>query len=243
MNPESVRDLGYQSHLVFPAKRFKEGDLKAFANELEDRGVSHNRSAFQDNFAELVQNDGSTDELTRTIIKSDRLLLSHDNVQSQGFAIFSQKLEIIAQAAFEHLSVGVITNQLHTIQKLVTPKRGADARIFLLEKLCGIGADKRKVLKRPLHGAGLRLCFPITDRQDPFEYDVKIESYLRDGTLLYVQNSGKFHLPLVAQSLKSLTGNLDRTNEFLLGEIFDFLKQFNDGSGEGAKEDWGKDHE
>lgn len=231
MNPETARDFGYHTEFAFPARRLGEPLLKVFARELEERGVPHNQSAFQDNYAELVQTDNASGERTKITIKPDRVAVGHENVQKEGLVIYGQKVDLVAKTVLERLGVPVLAQQVHVIRKLVNPAGTKDARQYLLDGVCKFDERRRSTFGRPLHGAGLRFYFPATDRQDPCEYDVKVESFLRDGTLLYLENLGKFHLPLTLQNLEKLTVNVERTNEFLLDRVFAFFAQFNDSAG------------
>jgi hypothetical protein len=227
MNAESARDFGFHSEFGFPPRRFPESMLKTFAHELDERGVSHNRSAFQDNHAELAQTSGGSAEVTKIIFKPDRFILSHQNVEREGLVIFTQKLEIVSRAVLEKLGVPVFTSQTHALRKLVTPRGGQDARLFLLEAVCGFDTRKRELLGRPLHGNGLRLTFGAVEATDPHEFDVKVESYFRDPRLLYIENQGRFHLPVVMQNLEVVPRNVDRTDDFLRVSVFPFLESFN----------------
>jgi hypothetical protein len=226
MNIETARDFGYQTELLYPPVRLTEQALKDFAYQLDRRGVSYNQSRYADNGLELVQSSTSSAELSRYVVKPDRLVVVHENVERLGFEIFCEKVEIIAKMCMEAFHLPFFLSQVHVIRKIVNPAGTPDARLYLLDHVCGFGEDRRKAFRRPVHGVGLRFVFPVVSNDDPYEFDVKVESFLRDGRLLFIENIGRFHPPVVANNLAALRAGLEKTNAFLLDQIAAFFAQF-----------------
>lgn len=233
MNIETARDFGYQTELMFPPVRFTETALKEFAFNLDRKGVSYNQSRFAESALELVQTSTNSAETSRYVLKSDRLVVSHENVERIGFEIFCEKVEIIGKMVIEAFRMPFFLAQTHVLRKIVNPHGTPDARLYLLDRVCQFGDEKRKAFNRPVHGFGLRFVFPAT-QEDPTEFDVKVESFLRDGRLLYLENIGRFHPPVVAQNLAALRAGLERTNAFLLEQIATFFAQFHGETGHGS---------
>jgi len=233
MNIETARDFGYQTELLFPPVRFTEPALKEFAFNLDRQGVSYNQSRYADSALELIQSSSNSAETSRTVLKSDRLVVAHENVERFGFEICCEKVEVIGKMVIETFRMPFFLAQTHVLRKLVSPVGTPDARLYLLDRVCQFGDEKRKAFKRPVHGFGLRFVFPAT-QEDPTEFDVKVESFLRDGRLLFMENVGRFHPPVVAQNLGALRAGLDRTNAFLLEQIASFFAQFHGGESAGG---------
>ncbi len=230
MNIETARDFGYQTEILFPPVRFGETALKEFAFNLDRRGVSYNQSRFGDSALELTQASTSSAETSRYVLKTDRVAVVHENVERLGFEIFCEKVEIISKMLVESFRMPFLLGQTHVIRKIVNPAGASDARLYLLDTVCRFGEEKRRAFMRPVHGFGLRFVFPATP-EDPTEFDVKVESFLRDGRLLYLENVGRFHAPVVAQNLAALRAGLDRTNTFLREQMASFFAQFEAGEG------------
>jgi hypothetical protein len=77
-----------------------------------------------------------------------------------------------------------------------------------------------------VHGIGLRLFFsPGTEV--PVEFDVKVESLLRDATQLFLENTAKFYVPLQTADLTPVKNGLEATENFLTETVVKFLCQFN----------------
>lgn len=124
------------------------------------------------------------------------------------------------------LGIPAFVLQQCLIRKVANPLAQTDARVFLSQRVCSIEDKKLQAFGRPLHGIGLRFFFSPS-QEAPFEFDVKVESLLRDPTQLFLENTAKFYAPQQTADLMPVKRNLEATEQFLSDTFIKFLCQFN----------------
>ncbi len=93
----------------------------------------------------------------------------------------------------------------------------------LWETWLGQPRDALQAFGRPILGGGFRLVMPpVADESEPTEVEVKIESYLRDATKLFVET--QFVWPQPAQELKP-QARLGQVNSFLIERVLRFAEE------------------
>ena len=70
---------------------------------------------------------------------------------------------------------------------------------------------------------GIRLVFPA-DKDSPVEFEVKVESFVRDTTRLFLQVHARFLQPLPTKDPKLALGCLRKTKQFLEERVFPFVE-------------------
>lgn len=67
------------------------------------------------------------------------------------------------------------------------------------------------------------------EHPDDPEFDVRIETLIRDVNMLYIENKSRFPNPINSTDVEQMTRNLNATREFIHTRVFEFLSQFESG--------------
>ncbi len=155
-------------------------------------------------------------------IRPDSLALSIIN--PQGDTKYCMKIfEDIFTKAIKNLRLQLFLDQKYVIRKLLEADKG-DARQLIVESLASKAGEKLKAFgNRPIHGIGVRIFLPpINEERNAL--NVKIESFLPDPRLVFIEVEGVFYEPLQAMDSNVLTDRLARTNDFLDKNVLHFLR-------------------
>ena len=225
MNPESIRPLSFGILLVHPPLLHSDKKLRELFNSL---GAVHEFTEYQqasEGTAQFRRVWRGSNERLLCVFHKDRVEVVHDfpTTDLQGFWRTAE--DVLAESV-KTLRIPAFVLQQYLIRKVGHAQGGKDARVFLIQNVCSVGDDKLKVFGRPLHGVGVRVFFAASE-QSPVEFDVKMESMLRDPMQLFLENVAKFYVPLQVGDLNPVKSNLEATEQFLTETIVNFLSQFN----------------
>lgn len=225
MNPESISPLSFGVLLVHPPLLHSDKKLRELFNKL---GTIHEFTEYQqltEGAAQFRRTWRATNERISCTFRNDRVEIVHDfpTTDLQGFW---RTVQDVLSESVKMLRIPAFVLQQYLIRKVANPLAVADARIFLTQKVCSIQDEQLQEFGRPLHGIGLRLFFPAS-QEAPAEYDVKVESLLRDPMQLFLENRAKFYVPVQTADLTPMKSNLEATEQFLTETVVRFLYQFN----------------
>ncbi len=225
MNPESITPLSFGVLLVHPPLLHSDKKLRELFTRL---GTVHEFTQYQqpaEGTAQFHRIWRATNERLACNFHRDRIEMVHDfpSTDLQGFWRTAQ--DVLAES-IRMLQIPAFVLQQYLIRKTANPLAEADARVFLVQKVCSIESQSLEALGRPFHGIGLRFFFPAS-QEAPFEFDVKVESLLRDPSQLFLENTAKFYVPIPIADLMPIEKNLEATERFLAHTFVNFLCQFN----------------
>lgn len=225
MNPESLTPLSFGVLLVHPPLLHSDKKLMELFTKL---GTIHELTQYQqpaEGSARFHRIWRATNESLMCNFNRDRIEIIHDfpSTDLQGFWRTAQ--DVLAEST-KMLQIPAFMLQQYLIRKTANPLKEADARVFLVQRVCSIENSALEAFGRPFHGIGLRFFFPAS-QEAPFEFDVKAESLLRDPTQLYLENTAKFYVPIQTTDLMPIEKNLEATEQFLAHTFVNFLCQFN----------------
>jgi len=227
MNKESLRDVCYTINLLNPNIRHTKEQLQdLYANTAKIH--DYTSSVIRENgTAEFRITDQRTSETTKYVFTSNSILLVHEFINKISLDHFAKSASDIVSNAIQYLNIPIFVEQRYVVRCHANPLNLSDARKFITEKVCSIKESELNPYGRIVHGIGLRFFFPPTSNE-PNEFDVKIESLLRDPRCLYLECMARFFQPLQKDSLDLMRTNLLSTKEFIYSNISDFLNQFNE---------------
>lgn len=225
MNPESLTPLTFGILLMHPPLLHSDKSLKELFTKL---GTIHDFAQYQqpsEGSAQFTRIWRGSNERLACVFQNDRVEIVHEfpSTDLQGFWRTAHDILI---ESIKLLKVPVFLIQQYLIRKTASPLAEADARLFLAHRVCKLENRELQVLERPLHGIGLRFVFPAS-QDAPFEFDVRMESLLRDPSQLFLENSAKFLAPVQGPDLTGIQKNLESVDQFLTQTIVGFLSQFN----------------
>jgi hypothetical protein len=230
MYPES-RTIYFGTEIIHPPQKYEKPALQDFYMELARNakycGCDYATfSLVGPNSADLQTVEGES--VSRCLVRHDRMHISEDWTKA-SVDDFVTRVKEIAAIASRVLNTRIYIMQTCVVRCLFRPSSTKDTRIFLSEKVCSLsGKDKIFMYfnNRPAHMFGIRLFFPAVTEQ-PFEFDVKIESFGRDTSWIFTENMGTYRgAPVSPDNLEPLETNIRTTLEFLTKNTFEFLQQF-----------------
>ena len=226
MHPEP-KTIYYYAALIHPPQVYSEKRVFDKINlRLSEMNMSYTDYRFR---AEMgARFTGKVDNTTyHLVFQRDRIIVSEDWVTSDA-AEFSDVVSRIAEMAAEELRIQFFINQIAVVRALFTPSNFPDSRVFLGDNLCGLkGKLSENFPSRPAATFGLRFSFPPT-RDDPISFNVRMESYNRDPSQIFVEASSH---PVPRGPIKPDEGdrimeNISRAERFIMEDLFQFLDQF-----------------
>jgi len=151
----------------------------------------------------------------RTIIKDEFTSLSYEEFKSQSVTLLTRIKDSIGIPVFISQSL---------IIRVISPTSANNfAGKVILENLTKITQEQLAIFQRPLTGLGLRFVFPPT-RENPNEFQVRIEPYFKDVHMFFIETIGRFFQPI--QDISLLPQSMDSVYDFLNQKIFPFLGMF-----------------
>lgn len=226
MNPETIRDHGYIVELNYPPMNYVSQNLRDLVNDVLARYnfTSVNYSANQDEVV-LSSREAREREITRAGFFRNRMFLEKGPIHGGTIESFLPVVEDMINLTVNRLRIPLFI-QRNVIRIIANPDGLNDSRIFIGSRVCSFTEDVIRVFGRPIHAVGLRWFFPPTNPNQP-EYDVKIETLLRDASLIFIENSGRFQQPVNANQIQTVINHIRETRNFITTEIVNFLVQFN----------------
>ena len=226
MNKQTLRDDCYIIHLFTPNVRYSKEQLQdLYTNTAKTHDYSY--SVFKDEgSAEFRITDQRTPEQTKYIFDGSTVLLVHESVGKIGLEHFLERANDLISNAIKYLKIPLFIQQNSVIRCNASPFHTDDSRRFILESVCSLKEERLKSFGRLVHGVGLRFFFP--PMQDKlYQFDIKIESLLKDPRVLYLECMGSFFQPIQVSTLDMIKENMHTTKDFIYNNISDFLEQFN----------------
>jgi len=137
---------------------------------------------------------------------------------------FAHEVMEIAGVALPIFSIPVIIIQSCVIRAIAKPHGYEDSRDFLFNR--GLGLSAQRVVqefRRPAAVAGLRVTFPPLPNE-PNEHRVRLESFARDPSMLFLEVSSIFHKnPVPAADLTRIVTNFKDCYRFLEDRVCPFV--------------------
>jgi hypothetical protein len=154
----------------------------------------------------------------------DRIQLTEDHT---GISVeqFGRKAMAVVSTALKILGVPLILVQQTTARITSMPNNFKNASEYLARSVFKIHSDDLEAFGRPTSVFGFRLVFPPTAEQ-PHNFNVRIECYVRDGRSLYIENVGTFKSPIQPSSLDQIEKQAQLTSDFLVNNVVKFLSTF-----------------
>ncbi len=137
---------------------------------------------------------------------------------------FAHEVQEVVSVSFTVLRIPIIMVQSCVIRATVKPYGYNDARDFLFHH--GLGLPGRQVVEqfgRPAAVAGMRITFPPL-ANTPNEHRVRIESYGRDPSLLFLEVMSIFpKTPIAAPQLDRIVTHFEECYAFLEERVCPFV--------------------
>ncbi len=139
---------------------------------------------------------------------------------------FLRKVDEIGKRVVTDLGASVINAQTATVRSTFALSHFDDARIFLLDHLCGQEGKIGPHFRRPMVTGGLRFVLPETPEHKG-AYHVLIESFRHNAKEIFVEVKGVFaNVGVDIENVHRLGENVTAVRKFILDSVFPFLDQY-----------------
>jgi len=138
---------------------------------------------------------------------------------------FLERLGAVAETCAAELGVQQFNVQQCIVRSVVTPRSAADSRLFLGERLCGLGGEQLEVMGRPVGMLGLRFMFPATEA-DNSVYNVRIESYNFDVRSVFLEVAAVYPTTITRDRHALLSDNFHLAYGFMQNNVCRFVAGF-----------------
>ena len=174
--------------------------------------------------ARIERRSPESEGFSQLTILGDRIQMidDHTGVTAEQF---SKKAIEVLRILMPTLGVPIILVQQTKVRMTSSPGNYRTAAEFLARRLFQVSAQELEPLGRPTSVFGFRLVFPAT-KEHSENFNVRIESYVRDATALYIENTGTFKTPIQLAGLEQVEKNLNDTSDFVSENLVNFLSTY-----------------
>ncbi len=225
MNKNSIIPLSFIVELLNPPMKHLLADTQKLF--LEFKEIYSNYNQLTDSITELSSVDKNTQEVKKLIIRNERIVILND-FSSTTLEGFWQTARDVIKKTVMILNIPLFSFRQYTIRFIASPLKEKDSRIFLKKVVSGIKEDELESLGRPFQGFGLRFIFsPSKTEQN--EYNIRIESLLKDPGKIFMENQARFITPLQLETnyLSDIKGEISEAYNFLKHNVSGFLEHYN----------------
>ena len=145
---------------------------------------------------------------------------------------FLDKVREVGMRSLSCLGMPMFLAQTATLRSTFALTHFDDARVFLLDHMCGQVDRISPFFKRPIAVGGLRFVLPETladgiHPQHPGAFHVVIESFRHSFKEVFVEVKGIFgNQRLDAETLETAIENIRRVRSFIVESVFPYLNQY-----------------
>jgi hypothetical protein len=213
--------------ITIPAPSITHQSYLAFQQEVISSGLDFLRAENPQNQIILTREAPSPIRIAVSMLESQvgQVLIVAPNPK-EALELFIQEVEA-ALGAFETVWPAQnrqIIKSDGTIREL-HETTGKHAFQELWEKRLGQPSQPLKTFGRPIRGGGLRFVMdPLQDEDDPVQIEVKIESFLRDTTKIFVETQFIWPRPTAPGSSFDARERLFRMNSYIEHQVQAFLR-------------------
>ena len=160
--------------------------------------------------------------VSRISFMKDRLSFQeeHSNVSLEGLR---RRIEAVIGTVVEKLSIPVFIVRNVTLRAVASPPQTSSQ--FLAENLFQLRGEDLAGFGRPGQVIGFRMHFPPPEPRAG-THQVRVESYMRDPRMLYLEDVATFKVPVQSRDFKKIGSELEEVDSFLHDKVHDFLNQF-----------------
>ena len=240
MNPDSRQIIHIGVNFVIsPLPSIDPSSRLQFQQALIEAGIDYSKVEFKDKAIVVVRETPTRLEIKVAATKTPNVgqLLILAPHPKRALISFVQEAEAVVQAfdtTWPADNRRVLSSDTTLRELYETSERHAFREIW--ERLLGQSTDKLAALGRSVSGGGLRFVMPPEQGQpEPFQIEVKVESYLRNARKIYVETQFRWPQPLPPGSPPDPRSRLEQVNDYVRSNVINFLT----GTGQ-QKEDTGE---
>ncbi|MBI5119232.1 hypothetical protein HZA56_22420 [Candidatus Poribacteria bacterium] len=198
VNTARVIHIGL-NYVIAPKRPLTVDEKLAFQKELSMIGLEAEKTAKKEGGVGIKASYEGTTVIVETFMNSPNtgqlLILMPENPNSVLFSKIAEAVGEIYIRIFTDPKPQVFAQKDGSIRKLYScSPEYPHAFQYIWEKMLGKSPEELSVLGKPILGGGLRFVMPPTPNE-PIETQVKIESFIQDPKLLWVEATMKWLQP------------------------------------------------
>jgi hypothetical protein len=213
--------------ITIPASMINTSTLLAFQQAVVSNGLEYNKLETQKNGVILFRDSPSPLQITVNMLEPPMGQLLVVALQSKGslaFELFTQEVEAVIQsyeAVWPAPNRQVIKADADIQELYETTSPHAFQELW--EKRLGQPSQSLAAFGRPIRGGGLRFVMEPIQEEMPVQIEVKIESFLRDTTKVFVETQFVWPVPTKPGTPFDARQRLTYMNEYIKNQINAFL--------------------
>lgn len=174
--------------------------------------------------AQIERRDPESQSFSRLKLLRERIQITEDHT---GVTVeqFAKKATAVLSSVLPQLEIPVLLVQQNTVRVISTPNNYGSAAEYLARSVFKIDEEQLQSFGRPTSLFGFRLVFPMA-KGHPENFNVRVESYVRDPQALYIENVGTFKTPIQHSTLQTVENNLNLTSDFIGDRVVHFLSHY-----------------
>lgn len=219
------RPIHFSVELIHPPAIHPRHALQKFYYDLSQTKAAYDNTDFsQAKQARFFTRRGAKAQ-SIVVFLQDRVVIVEEWVDI-SLSTYLDKVQELGKRVLGDLGVPRIVAEAVTLRTTFALTNCADARVFLLERVCQQADRILPHFQRPLATGGLRFVFPETP-EHPGTLHVLIESYRHSQNEVFVEVKGVFgNLAITAENIAQVSDHVQTCRRFVTNHIFPFLNQY-----------------
>ncbi len=220
-----IRTIAFLAEVIHPPIELDVKNIKKLHDEIfEDPQISYRNFAMAPDgihLSNLVDRPGAVSSVS---FLPDRVQF-REEFTGNTVDEFGTRVKGIVLRAGKYSGFNIAIGHQFVVRSLLNPRYYTDTREFLATGTCGMEEHYFEGFKRPLGLFGLKFVFPQTP-EDSSLFTLRIESFNQDPRSLFIENIGTFTHCMIPGEIDKLSGNLEKTYDFLAEKVTGFIAQF-----------------
>ncbi len=219
------RPIHFSTELLFPPFQLNTPVMQRIYYELSQHPLTAYDSADfnQAGPPRLVTARGKTQSVL--LFLPDRLVVIEEWVDIT-LGQFIEKTRTIMATVFASCELENVIAQTVTLRTTFALTHFQDARVFLLDHVCGQEGSIWPHFQRPVGVGGIRFILPRT-AEHPGDLHVIIESFIQSPNEVFVEVKGIFgELQVNEASVETLGANARHVRSFITQSVYPYLQQY-----------------
>ncbi|HOZ49509.1 MAG TPA: hypothetical protein PLO37_24480 [Candidatus Hydrogenedentes bacterium] len=220
------RLIHFSTELIHPPAQHKKADMQRLYFDLsKTKDGAYDNTDFSAPMQPRFHSRRGQKTQSIALFLPDRLVLVEEWVDTP-LSSFIRKIHDVAGRAFDVLGLKPIIVQTVTLRSTFALSHFADARMFLIDHMCGQAGRVAPHLQRPIAVGGLKFVLPETP-DHPGTLHVGIESFRHSQDEVFVEVKGIFtNQNMGPNELEQSDANVHLVRAFISNHIFPFLNQY-----------------
>ncbi len=166
----------------------------------------------------VAKEEGGTSRVT---IGGDRLVFQEEGAAASS-DVLTRRIEEVVRSLQKRVKIPVFVARTRTHRTLIQVPGGGEAAQWLSQRAFALDGDSLEALGRPVRFSGLRLQMPPQVQGEALHL-IRIEAWLKDSRVLYVEDAATWRNPMPVDQMKQLATDMKSAEEITAVRIPQWL--------------------